>query len=314
MALRKIIFVVGPTAVGKTEVVFLLARKLKSEIISCDSMQVYKELSIATSKPSKQMLKAIPHHLIDVVSIGQRFDVATFRKRALRSIREIHQKNKIPLVVGGSGLYMGVLLDGIFEGGRTDAALRRKLEAQAKSRGNGYLYQKLEKVDPQAASRIHPHDRKRIIRALEVYSLNKQPISKLQKTRKGLWGKYDIVIFSLNRDREELYGRINRRVDEMFCDGMEEEIKRLGKRRWSQTARTVIGVREIQGLLKGEYDLEKAKDLIKLNTRHFAKRQLTWFRRDQRLRWVAIKPKESAASVAGRIFKEIRKHNLEESE
>ena len=302
---KKIIFIVGPTAVGKTAAALILAKEINGEIVSCDSMQVYKEISIASNKPSPEEFKEIPCHLINIVSVTEDFDVGYFQKTALAAIKAIHAKGKVPIVVGGSGMYMSILLDGIFENSPRDSNLRKTLEIQAKQAGSVALYQKLLKVDPESAQKIHSNDTKRIIRALEVFMLQNRPISVLQRTREGLWGKFDIKIFALNRAREELYALINRRVEEMFAGGLVDEIKRLLAIKLSQSARQIIGIKEVKGFLDGQYDLERAKYFLKLHTRHYAKRQLTWFRKDKRLEWMMIQPRETAAQVAGRILEQI---------
>ncbi len=302
---KQIIFIVGPTAVGKTAVALALAKKINGEIVSCDSMQVYKEASIASNKPSSEDLKKISHHLINIISVAEDFDVGNFQKKASAAIQAIHARGKIPIVVGGSGMYMSVLLDGIFKDGRKDLNLRKTLEIQAKQEGSESLYQKLLKADPDAAQKIHSNDAKRIIRALEVFLLKSQPISVLQKTRQGLWGKFDIKIFALNRSREELYELINRRVEEMFRRGLVEEIKRLLAMTLNQSATQIIGIKEVKGFLDGQYDLERAKYLLKLHTRHYAKRQLTWFRKDKRLQWMIVPSNETPRQAAERILEEI---------
>ena len=197
-------------------------------------------------------------------------------------------------------------MDGIFQGVTSDELLRKKLEAEADRRGNAVLYDRLKKVDPDSAAKIHLHDRRRIIRALEVYMKEKKPLSTLKKERSGLWGKFDIRIFVLNRDRAELYDLINRRVDAMLKEGLVEEIRSLMKRKWSPAADKVIGVRQIKGFLRGEYDLNRACYLMKLDTRHFAKRQLTWFRKDKRLEWIDVRPQDTSSKVVARILEKIK--------
>ena len=303
---KKIIFIVGPTGVGKTAVSLVLAKRLKTEIVSCDSMQVYKDINIASNKPFTKILQEIPHHLINAVSITKEFDVVLFRKKAVETIHKIHKKNKIPLIVGGSGLYMQVLLDGIFKGPKKNERLRQELEKEAQVKGNQVLYQRLQEIDPRAAAKIHPHDRRRIIRALEVSLTASEPISELQKNRRGLWGKFDIKIFALNRDRRELYESIDKRVEWMFQDGLVGEIQGLLPKKWSRTAEGLLGIKEVKGYLRGEYDLEKAKYLMKLNTRHYAKRQLTWFRKDKRIRWMMIDKDQTTAEIVSGILEEIK--------
>jgi tRNA dimethylallyltransferase len=297
----KIIFIVGPTAVGKSDVALALARHIQGEIISCDAMQVYKEISIATSKPSPAMLKKIPHHLVNIQSVTEEFDVARFNALATGAIASIIKKGKVPIITGGSGLYMQILLDGIFKGGAKDPKVRAELEKEAQEKGNEALYAKLGKVDPAAAAKIHPQDRRRLIRALEVYATMRQPISTAQKSREGLWGKFDIRIFALNRLRAELYARINQRVDAMLKEGLIEEMAPLDPQKLSLTASRIIGVKEIDGYRKGEYDIERARYLIQLNTRHLAKRQLTWFRKDKRLEWITLEEHEPPEAAADKI-------------
>lgn len=302
---EKIIFIAGPTAVGKTDIALSLACKLNGEIVSCDSMQVYRQISIASNKPPVKVVKEVRHHLIDVVALDEEFDVAAFNQMALGAIREILKKNKIPIVVGGSGMYMQVLLDGIFEKGNRNFKRRQEREQQAREQGNTVLYEELKNVDPEAASRIHANDQRRIIRALEVYEEMKEPISQLQKERSGLWGKYDIMIFSLNRERDQLYNRIDRRVEQMFAKGLVEEIKNLNGMKVSMTAQKIIGIDEVRGYLSGTYDLDQTKYLMKRNTRRFAKRQLTWFRKDKRLKWIMITENDTPERVVERMAKSI---------
>ncbi|MFH1359674.1 MAG: tRNA (adenosine(37)-N6)-dimethylallyltransferase MiaA [Candidatus Omnitrophota bacterium] len=306
MPLKKIVFVVGPTAVGKSQVAFHLAQKLNGEIISCDSMQVYKEISIASNKTLKTLRKAVRHHLIDIVSIAKSYDAAAFRQKALKTIDAIHKKGKIPIVAGGTGLYMSILLDGIFKGGQKSVRLRQQLEREAKQKGEEALYQKLQKMDLESAAKIHPHNTRKIIRALEVVLKSKRPISKLQKERKGLWGQYAIDCFALSIPRERLYERINQRVDQMFAHGIVDEIKCLERKKWSPTAKGIIGFKEIKGYLDGIYDLERAKYLMKLNTRHYAKRQMTWFRKDKRLSWIAMEDNDTPVRVAEKIVQYLK--------
>ena len=298
----KIVFIVGPTAVGKTAVGLSIALQTPCEIISCDSMQVYREIAIASSKPSLTERKKVFHHLLDVISVEEKFDVAAFNKLATQAVEDILAKNKCPLIIGGSGMYVQVLLDGIFEAGGQDLALRQKLESQDVK----ILYEKLKKVDPAAATKIHANDLRRIVRALEVYETTKTPISKLQKQRAGLWGKYPVEIFGLNRDREELYDLINRRVDQMFDDGLVDEVQAIAGRKLSLTAQRIIGVSEGLSYLRKEKTLAEAKELMKMNTRRLAKRQLTWFRKDERIKWLMLKAGDTAKDISQKILKDFQ--------
>jgi len=283
----KLIFLVGPTAVGKTDLSVSLAKKINAEIISCDSMQVYKGMDILTSKPPVGLRKKIPHHLIDVVKPSGEYNVSKYRGQAIRKISEIVKRGKTPFFVGGSGLYMSVVVDGIFEVKTEDPALRKKLYKQAKECGSQKLHADLVKVDPRAAAKIHPNDAKRIIRALEVFKVSGKPISQMQSARKGLGDEYDIRIFCLDMPREELDKRIDLRVERMFRQGLVKEVKGLLKARLSKTAAMAIGIKEVKGYLNGEYSLQEAKTLVKNNTRKYARRQMTWFRKDKRIIWVS---------------------------
>ena len=307
MRLPDIIFIVGPTGVGKTSVGCALAQKINGEVVSCDAMQVYKEVSIASNKPPRAVTKKVRHHCIGIVSVNKKYDVAAYRARALAAIQRIRRKKKIPVVVGGSGLYVSVLLDGIFSAHKKDEALRARLQAEAAEKGTAPVYARLCRVDPEAAARIHPNDAKRIIRALEVFALNGVPMSQIQKNRSGLWGSCPIEIVALNRERAALYDIINRRVEAMARAGLVNEVKTVLKKRLSLTARSIIGIQEIRGYLAGDYDYDRALYLIKMHTRQYAKRQLTWFRRDTRLRWITIKDSDTPSTVAQGIAQEINR-------
>jgi tRNA dimethylallyltransferase len=296
-----LIFIVGPTAVGKSETGFHLAKRLNAEIICCDAMQVYRQIAIASDKPPAGHRDSIRHHLLDVCSVTEDFNVARYRELAVNAIRDVMGRGKTPLIVGGSGMYMSVLLDGIFEGVTVEEDIRQKLAKEEKAKGLGHLYERLKSLDPQAAAKIHPNDPQRIIRALEVVISTGQPISGLQQKREGLWGNQPINIFALNRPRQELYQRVEARIDAMFAKGLVEEIEKVSALPLSLTARKVIGVPEIMGYLNQDHDLERARYLMKLHTRHYVKRQLTWFRRDKRLTWIDIKQTQTNEAIAQQI-------------
>ena len=296
-----IVFLAGPTAVGKTRIAISLAKKINAEIVSCDSMQIYKTMDILTSKPPRILRKEVPHHLVDIVSPAREYDVTQYRRGALRTAKEIIRKGKIPLFVGGTGLYISVLIDGIFHSAAKDAKIRKKLYQLAQKKGSRFLYERLRKIDPPAADKIHPNDTKRIVRALEVFEASGKPISKLQKQRQGLADDYDVKIFCLNMPREKLYQRIDARVEKMFRQGLVAEVKKLLKLKLSKTAAYAIGIREIKGYLDGLYGLDEVKRLIKKHTRNYAKRQLTWFRRDKRIEWINVCEEDRASQVTSRI-------------
>jgi len=280
----QIIFLVGPTASGKTALSLKLAKKLNAEIISCDSMCVYKGMDILTSKPSTGDRKKIRHHLIDIIPPAREFSVADYRRMALKKIEDILRRKKTPLFVGGSGLYVKAVIDGLFPSAKKDPAFRRKQEALLERYGKTYLYKKLKNIDPGRARKIHPNDLRRVIRALEIYHTEKKPPSELKADTEPL--KYDFKILGLNPDRSQLYKNIEDRVEEMFKRGIVREVRRLSKKKLSMTAGKALGYSEILGYIKGRYSLEEARELLKKNTRHFARRQLTWFRPDKRIEWI----------------------------
>lgn len=301
----RIIFIVGPTAVGKSAVAACLARKLDSEVVSCDSMQVYKGMRIISSYPDRKFLKAVRHRLISSVPANREYNVSRYRRQALREISRIRASGKVPVFSGGTGLYMSVLTDGIFKVKPISRKIRERLYRRAEIKGSSYLHKRLKKVDPEAAGRIHPNDTKRTIRALEVFEGAGKPISLLQKQRSGLRADYDVRIFCLNRERPELYRRIDSRVETMFRSGLLNEVKRLLRSGLSKTSCTALGIKEVKRHIDGEYDLEEAKRLLKLNTRRYAKRQLTWFRKDKGIIWINISEGEGHNVTADRIWKKL---------
>lgn len=275
------IFIVGPTAVGKTEYALKLAKKINGEIISADSMQAYKGMDIGTSKPTKAQRRIVYHHLIDILKPDEEYNAAMFKEKAERAIEDIIKRNKRPIVVGGSGLYIKALIDGIFEGPSADWKLRARLERKAQRYGNQFLYKKLKELDPRSAIKIAPQNLRRIIRALEVIEKTKKTFSQLKLKAKGIADKYKIKIIKLESPRKKLYKKIDERADEMFEDGLVKEVKRVLKRYQplSRTASQALGYREVIGYLNGSYNLDEAIRLTKRNTRHFAKRQITWFKK-----------------------------------
>jgi tRNA dimethylallyltransferase len=295
---KKIIFLLGPTGIGKSAVAISLAKKIDAQIISCDSMQVYRKMDLLTSKVTSGQRKKVKHHLLGMLEPNREYNVAAYRRDALSVCDKLLQKGKIPLFVGGTGLYYSIVIDGLFPAVPQDKLIRAKLEKQLKLKGKRYLYRRLEKADSAAARKIHLNDTRRIIRALEVYLKTGMPISQLQKNRVGLSNQYEVMIFGLNLERELLYERINRRVDKMFNSGLVNEVKRLLKCKLSRTARCAIGIRELKGYFSGQYSLAEARRLMQRNSRHYAKRQLTWFSKDKRTHWVDVKKTEPPAKVA----------------
>lgn len=304
MLKKKIFFLVGPTGIGKSAAAISLARKIKAEIISCDSMQVYRGMDVITSKASPIQRRLARHHLISVVKPSEEYNAARYRDEALAICDKLFKKGRVPLFVGGTGLYYSIIIDGLFPAVPEDKKIRVGLYKEAKAKGGGQLYKRLAKVDPVASAKIHPNDTKRIIRAMEVFMLTGKPITLLQKQRKGLGPEYEVKVFGLNTKRELLYKKINARVERMFNLGLVAEVKRLLKGKLSKTASCAIGVKQLKGYFDGKYSLEEASRLIQQESRRYAKRQLTWFRKDKRVKWINVKDKEAPQGVAGRIYKE----------
>lgn len=302
-----LVCLLGPTAVGKTNLALKLAPLINAEIISCDSMQVYKGIDIATSKPSIKEREIVKHYMIDVVSPEEEYCVADYCRSALRAIEGIVNRNKTPLIVGGSGLYFKALIDGIFVGPSKNAQLRESLYREAKEKGNRFLYEKLRTIDYETAQRLHPNDLRRIVRALEVYYLAGVPISMLQKNRGGLISQFDIIIYGLIRERNSLYQRINERVEKMFKAGIIEEINKLRNLKITPSVQQCLGYKEIISYLEGRLSLEETKELLKKNTRNFAKRQLIWFRKDKRIKWIDLDKYSDLDNLAKELANEISK-------
>lgn len=291
MSLRPVLVIVGPTAVGKTELSIQVAKRVGGEIISADSMQIYRGLDIGTAKPTLEERQGVPHHLLDVVDPSEEFSVAEYQRMADEVLQDIARRNRIPILVGGTGLYVRAVLEGfVFEGEGKDPALRSHLQRLADKEGNKALYDRLQAVDPATAARLHPNDRRRIIRALEVYHTTGKPLSVHLQRQKHRPPKYPSVKFGLYRERAQLYERINRRVDKMMKAGLLGEVRRLLDQGLSDdsTAMQALGYKELVGYLRGEYDLEEAIRLLKRNTRRYAKRQYTWFRRDPEIMWINL--------------------------
>jgi len=266
-------------------------------------MQVYKGMDILSSKPTAAQRAAVAHHLLGIVSPEDEFNVSEYRRRALKAIKTIINLGRIPLFVGGSGLYMSIVVDGIFEVKTEDPRVRARLFKQAREQGSAALHARLQEVDPPAARKIHPNDTKRIVRALEVFAVAGVPISRLQQTRKGLDKEYDVRIIGLDMDRDILYERINRRVEEMFDQGLVKEVKRLLKKKLSRTAACAIGIQEVKSYLEGGLDEQGAKELMQRNTRRYARRQMTWFRKDRRIVWVKVGPGIAKSVILQKIVK-----------
>jgi len=300
----KIVALIGPTAVGKTEISHKLAEKFPLEIVSCDSMQVYSGMDTGTAKPSPEEIEKYNYHMLNVVTPDYHYSAGEYARDAEKVIEGITKRGAIPLICGGSGLYLDALLYGISSMPKADLKFREKLRREAEQKGSAFLHKLLNEIDPASAKKIHSNDLKRIIRALEVYQFVGEPMSEIQKTEKAV-KKYKYLLIGLNRQRGELYERIEMRVDKMFDKGLVEEVKTLIKEGYISELSSfqALGYKEVAQYLKGEFDLEEAKEKVKKNTRNFAKRQMTYFRKNKEIKWFDCGSGDDITAV----FEEIEK-------
>ena len=286
---KPLIVLTGPTAVGKTNLSIALAKAVNGEIISADSMQVYKKMDIGSAKIRPEEMDGVTHYLVDVLNPKEEFHIVKFQQMAKAAMEEIYAKGKIPILVGGTGFYIQAVTKDIdFTGAEQENEYRKKLETLAKEKGGEVLHRMLKDVDPKSAEAIHAHNTKRVIRALEFYHQNGTPISAHNEEQKQNESPYQLAYFVLNMPRELLYKRIDLRVDQMLEEGLLEEVKELQKDGCCRGMVSMqgLGYKEILDYLEGKYSLEEAVRILKRDTRHFAKRQLTWFRREQEVVWV----------------------------
>jgi tRNA dimethylallyltransferase len=290
MSKEKLIVILGPTSVGKTKVSVDIAKKLKSEIISTDSMQIYKKMNIGTAKVTEEEKSGIKHHMIDLIDPGEEFTVYDYQNQSLKIIDRLIKEDKTPILVGGSGLYINsILYDLDFNKVSSNEEVRNKYYEIEKTKGKEYLYDLLEKRDPEAAKKIHPNNIKRVVRALEVTEITGEKYSENSNFRKYS-EKYDFIIIGLEMNRKLLYNRINARVDEMIKEGLFDEVKELYQEGYDNTYQSMqaIGYKEVIDYIERKTSKEEAVRLIKRNTRRFAKRQITWFKSDDRIKWFDI--------------------------
>lgn len=304
--MEKLLVIIGPTSVGKTTISLDLANKLEGEIISGDSMQVYCQLDIGTAKVQPKEMGGIPHHLLDIRQPDEAFSVAEFQDLARQKISEINQRGKIPILVGGTGLYVQAVIDEYEFGPEVeDSAYREKLQEIAREKGPAYLKQQLRLVDAEAADKLHPNDQRRIIRALEYFHITGSRISANKITRQQEQSaRYQLAMIGLNMERQLLYRNIEDRVDMMIEEGFLEEVQSLRSKGYSADLPSMqgLGYKQLVSYLEGETDLATAISLIKRDTRHFAKRQLTWFRRDSRIQWFNVDQYEDKNDLVGEII------------
>jgi tRNA dimethylallyltransferase len=301
----RVILLVGPTGVGKTGASLHIAEGLRTEIIGADSMQIYQHMDIGTEKPTPGQLSRVRHHMVDFLDPADSFSSGQYIKAVTPIIEGLHAKDRIPLVVGGTGLYIKAMTMGLFEGPDADWQLRGKL----KEKDVEDLYDNLNALDPVAASEIMPADKRRIIRALEVCIKTGRPISEIKRTQTRAL-PYRFIKLALMRQRRELYAMIEKRVDQMFERGLVDEVSEVLKLNPSRTPMQAIGYKEIAAHLKGEYPLDDAVRLIKRNTRRYAKRQFTWFNNEPELKWIDITGIEDVDKIAGLITLHLKEQGI----
>lgn len=310
MSKTKLIAIVGPTGVGKSDVAIELAKRIDGEIVSADSMQIYRGMDIGTAKVTPEEMDGISHYLIDVVDPAEPFSVAEYQRMARQIIEDISSRGKMPILVGGTGLYVRSVIDKLeFPSGEISSEIRKRLEERAEKEGGRDLYRELIEKDPGAADLIHPNNVRRVIRALEVIELTGQPFTQFQKEWKKRESVYDLQMFGLTMVRKQLHERINKRVDRMIAKGLIDEVKGLLSHGYESflTSQQAIGYKELIGYLKGEKSLEEAIEVLRARTRQYAKRQLTWFRADPRVRWIDVTGK-SVDEVIDEIMNRIKCH------
>ncbi len=299
--MKKVIILLGPTGVGKTGASILLAGALNTEIISADSMQIYRGMDIGTAKPSLEERSAVRHHMIDIVDPTGSFSAGQYISEITPIIEDLHSKGKVPLIVGGTGLYIKAVTRGIFSGPAADWALREEL-LSAEGAEQGFLYTYLSKMDPDAAARIDSNDTRRIVRGLEVCLKSEDMMSALQE-RLTRPLPYDFVKIGLTRERKELYGMIERRIDRMLSQGLTEEVRELIRKKPGRIPLQAIGYKELASYISGEISLDEAIRLTKRNTRRYAKRQFSWFKKEEGIRWVDVTGMHQKEEVFGEIMK-----------
>ncbi|MBF4693617.1 tRNA (adenosine(37)-N6)-dimethylallyltransferase MiaA [Fusibacter ferrireducens] len=305
--MKKILVIVGPTAVGKTDISIDVAKALDTEIISCDSVQIYKRLDIGSAKPTIDEMQGVKHHLIDFVEPDQNYSVSEYRQDAQAVISKLHAQGKIPVITGGTGLYVNALLYEMHFGeNASDETYRQSLESKAELEGNNAVHDLLKQVDLQASEKIHPNNIRRVIRALEINKVTGKNVGDftLDPVRTKA---YEVVLIGLTRERSKLYDRINRRVDLMLEAGLIEEVEKLKKSGLDDSFQSMqgIGYKEVLAYLNGLYDLDAMISLLKQNSRRYAKRQMTWFKRYEEIQWIDLETFSSKEAVVKTILSTI---------
>lgn len=301
---KPVVVLVGPTAIGKSRIAIMVAKALGTEVLTADSRQVFRGMDIGTDKPAPDEREGIAHRLIDLVEPDQRFNVGEYRRLATMEIDRLHREGKVPLVVGGTGLYVRALIRGLWPGPTADWSFRARLLTEAQLGGEDRLHRELARVDPELASRLHPHDQVKIVRALEVHHLLGRPLSEAHRCHAFAETPFAALVIGLTMERGALYRRIEARVEAQLAKGLIEETRRLLERGYGRELGSMkgLGYRQIAGYLADEYDYAEAVRRLKRDTRRFAKRQMTWFRKEPDVHWVSVGESESADRVALRII------------
>jgi tRNA dimethylallyltransferase len=308
---KPVLIIAGPTAVGKTDASVLLARERGAEIVSADSMQIYRGMDIGTAKPTKEQRALVYHHMIDIVDPAQPYSVGDYYRDARAVIDGILSSGGVPMVVGGTGLYIRALMRGLFHGPPADIELRERLLQKEAEEGEGSLYSDLARLDPEAALKIHPNDLRRTVRALEVYYLRDRKISEIQREHAFKDKPYRFRLLFIVRGRSELYPRIEQRVDRMITDGLEDEVKGLMEKGYGEDLISMqgLGYKHFIDFFRGRTSREEAIALLKRDTKRYAKRQFTWFRREPEAVWVDVTGLAEPGEIAARIKKNIEISN-----
>lgn len=316
LASRPLVVLVGPTAVGKSDIGLRLARALETDLLTADSRQVYRGMDIATDKPTAAQQQEVPHRLIDLVDPDESFNAGQYRDLALQEIERLYEERRLPLIVGGTGLYVRTLIHGLCDAPRADQAFRASLLQKAQGQGRYFLHAELAQVDPELAARLHPHDEVKIVRALEVFHLSGRRLSDVQQQHRFAEHPFSVLMIGLNRERAPLYRRIDERVESMFARGVVEETAHLLAKGYGREAGAMkgLGYQQVAGYLAGDYDRGEALRLLQRDTRHYAKRQLTWFRKEPGLQWRLLGEQDAPEDVAGGLMEVVRSfiRNLEQ--
>ena len=302
--MEKIVVILGPTASGKSALAVELAERFGGEVVNADSMQIYRYMNIGTAKPTPEEMDSVLHHLLDVADPNEDYSAGRYRAAAVAAIYNIHRRGKRAFVTGGTGLYIKALTSGLFEGPGANKRLREELLLEAQLQGPDSLHRKLAEVDPVSAEKIHPNNLKRVIRALEVYITSSKPLSEFHKEHAFSESPYDTLKIGIRKDRKVLYGDIDARVEKMVEGGLKTEVEGLLKMGYREDLKPMraLGYKEMVAVIRGDSTLDDAVTLLKKNTRNYAKRQMTWFRKDTEIQWFYPEEKESVIKAVAAHF------------